>query len=148
MPFSIYTCSFEIRFCNPKIHIMKKLLYGILMLLAAACNTPSNQETEPTILGEWDIHDTYEGKPWTLLARFKPDGTVNAMANGKLVISQKFVVSGDTIYFSGDPNCAPNSVGAYKLTYFGDSLKINLIDDTCSVRIMNTDKVRFGRVKK
>lgn len=117
-------------------------------MLLAACNTPSNKEAEHSILGEWDLHETYEGKPWTLLARFKPDGTVDAIGNGKLVISQKFSVSGDTIYFRDDPNCAPNSIGAYKLTYFSDSVKIDLIDDTCSVRIMNTDKVRLGRVKK
>lgn len=128
---------------------MKKQLHvlSILMLLAA-CNTTSNREPEHSIIGEWDSHSTYEGKPWTFLARFKPDGTVDGIGNGKLIISQKFSVSGDTIYFRDDPTCDPNSIGAYKLTYFGDSVKVDLIDDTCSVRIMNTDKVRLGRVKK
>ncbi len=68
------------------------------------------------------------------------------ITNGKPVISMNYRVSGDTIYFTGDPSCVLGSVGAYKLTYFQDSVRFDVVDDTCSVRIANTDKVRLGRV--
>ncbi len=119
---------------------------GVAMLLTA-CNIASNKETEHSIIGEWDNHSTFDGKPWRTLGRFKADGTVDVIGNGKLIISQKYSVSGDTIFFREDPFCDPNSVGAYKLTYFGDSVKIDLISDDCPVRIRNADKMRMGRVK-
>ncbi|SDD55726.1 hypothetical protein SAMN04487996_101311 [Dyadobacter soli] len=124
-----------------------KLTIRLLVLLVAsfACRKNSG-ETNPSITGEWDLHSTYNGKPWLFTARFKPDGVIDGIGNGKLVISMKYKVSGDTIYFSGDPSCVQNSVGIYKLHFFQDSVRFDIIDDTCSVRIANTDKFRLGRV--
>ena len=117
----------------------------VLMLVLVACRR-NMRETGRSIMGEWDSHSTHNGKPWLFKAHFKPDGVVDGIGNGKLVISMNYRVSGDTIYFTGDPSCVPGSVGAYKLTYFQDSVRFDVVDDTCSVRIANTDKVRLGRV--
>ena len=119
-----------------------KILALLVALVACRKNT---KETNRSITGEWSLHSTYDGKPWLFTARFKPEGVVDGIGNGKLVISMNYKVSGDTIYFSGDPSCLPNSVGIYKLSYFQDSVSFEKVDDTCSVRIANTDKVRLGR---
>lgn len=118
---------------------------SVMLIALLACGKKS-EETRRTIIGEWDSHSTYDGKPWHFLARFKPDGIIDGIGNGKLIISMNYRVSGDTIYFTGDPSCVPNSVGSYKLTYFQDSVRLDMVDDTCNIRIANTDKVRLGRV--
>lgn len=125
--------------------LVTKLLVLVLALLACGKNT---RESQQSITGEWDMHSTFDGKPWLFTARFKPDGVIDGIGNGKLVISMNYRVSGDTIFFTGDPSCVPNSVGVYKLAYFQDSVRFDMVDDTCSIRIANTDKVRLGRVNE
>jgi hypothetical protein len=125
--------------------LIAQLLVLTFSLLACGRNT---KESPLSITGEWDLHSTIEGKPWLFTARFKPDGVIDGIGNGKLVISMSYKVSGDTIYFTGDPSCIANSVGVYKLTYFKDSVQFNMVEDTCSIRIANTDKVRLGRVSE
>ena len=125
--------------------LVTKLLVLVLALLACGKNT---RESPQSITGEWDMHSNFDGKPWLFTARFKPNGVIDGIGNGKLVISMNYSVSGDTIFFTGDPSCVPGSVGVYKLTYFQDSLRFDMVDDTCSIRIANTDKVRLGRVNE
>ena len=125
--------------------LITKLLVLTVALLACRKNTKENHQS---ITGEWDLHSTFNGKPWLFTARFKPDGVIDGIGNGKLVISMNYSVSGDTIYFTGDPSCVPNSVGIYKLTYFQDSVSFDIVNDTCSIRIANTDKIRLGRVNE
>lgn len=125
---------------------MNAVIIILVLTVALVACRKNTQETNRSITGEWDLHSTYNGKPWLFTARFKPDGVIDGIGNGKLVISMNYKVSGDTIYFSGDPSCVPNSVGVYKLNYFQDSVSFDRVDDTCSVRIANTDKVRLGRV--
>ncbi len=123
-----------------------KFTLFILAIALFACQN-KREEKEQSIEGEWDAHSTFDGKPWVFRARFKPNGIVDGIGNGKLVISMNYRVSGDTIVFKGDPSCVPGSEGVYRLNFFGDSLSFAIIQDTCAIRIANTDKVRLGKVK-
>jgi hypothetical protein len=125
-----------------------KVLSALLVLVFAVACEPKNNEPEKVIQGEWEAQYVADGNPFVVLARFKPNGVVDVMANGKLIVSQQYRTTTDSIIFSGDPNCASGSEGVYKLTYFQDSVRVNIITDSCEVRVMNTDKVAFGRVQK
>lgn len=125
---------------------MKHLLIAFsAILLFAACQSSAQKEPTRTILGEWDSHETFDGQPWHFLARFKPDGTFDGIGNGKLIVSGQYRTAGDTIFFK-DGLCNLNYEAAYRLTYFKDSIRFNMITDTCQGRIQGSDKVTLGRV--
>jgi hypothetical protein len=126
---------------------MKYLLTVLsVILLFSACNTSAQKEPVRNILGEWDSHETFDGKPWHFLARFKPDGTFDGLGNGKLIVSGNYRTNGDTIFFK-DALCNLAYEASYRLTYFKDSIRLNLITDTCQPRIAGSDKVALGKVQ-
>ena len=117
----------------------------LFLALVLACNN-SDSESGKKITGEWDAHSTMDGQPFNLLVRFKDNGVVDVMGNGKLIVSQDYRVTGDSIIFSGDPNCIPTSQGVYRYTFHKDSVRFDLLADTCSMRIQSTDQVSLARV--
>lgn len=125
---------------------MKHLLTAFAaLLLFTACQDSTQKEPTHTILGEWDSHETFDGQPWHFLARFKSDGTFDGIGNGKLVVSGQYRTAGDTIFIK-DNGCDMNYEAAYRLTYFKDSIRLNMITDTCQPRIQGSDKLALGRV--
>lgn len=119
----------------------------IIALIFSSCQSSSEKEPAHTILGEWDSHETFDGKPWHFLARFKPDGTFDGLGNGKLIVSGQYRVNADTIFFK-DAICNMDYEASYQLTYFKDSVRLNVITDTCQERINGSDKVALGKVAK
>lgn len=125
---------------------MKHLLTAFAStLLLLSCQTTPEKEPIHNILGEWDSHDTFDGKPFHFQARFKPDGSFDGLGNGKLFVSGQYRTNGDTIFFK-DALCNLDYEASYKLTYYKDSVRFNLITDTCQARIGGTDKVGLGKV--
>ncbi|RYZ44353.1 MAG: hypothetical protein EOP49_27305 [Sphingobacteriales bacterium] len=62
---------------------MKHLLTVLaIILLFSACQSSAEKEPIHDILGQWDSHETFDGKPWHFVARFKPDGTTNVRRLG------------------------------------------------------------------
>ena len=119
------------------------ILAAIIFCTSCASSTP--KESERTILGNWDAHETFEGKAFVLEARFKPGGDYDGFGNGKHFVSGKYRLAGDTIFFK-DGLCNMAYEGAYTLTYFEDSIRFNVIEDTCMQRKNGSDKVAMGRI--
>lgn len=116
------------------------------MLLAGkftACRQPA---PSTGITGEWDAHSTAGGQPFVFIARFKADGTYDGVGNGKLVVSGHYRTTGNTILFR-DAICNSNYEGAHKMTYCKDSVRFDLLQDTCAVRIEGTNGFGFKRKK-
>lgn len=127
---------------------MKHLLATLsVILILSSCQNNSEKEPVRNILGEWDSHEVFDGKSFVFLARFKADGTFDGLSNGKLVISGQYRVNADTIFFK-DAICNLDYEASYKLTWFKDSIRFNVINDTCQERIKGSDKVALGRVAR
>ena len=126
---------------------MKKFLsLACFALLIASCNdNPKPAAAAHTILGEWDSHLTIDGKPDVFLARFKADGSFDALSNGKLILSGNYRTIGDTVFLR-DGLCDMAYEGAYRFSFPNDSLRFDLIKDTCAPRVQGSDKVTLGRV--
>ncbi|MBC7626816.1 hypothetical protein [Ferruginibacter sp.] len=119
------------------------ILAAIIFLTSCASTTP--KESERSILGNWDAHGTFEGKAFVLEGRFKPGGDYDGFDNGKLFVSGKYRLAGDTIFIK-DGLCNMTYEGAYKLTYYKDSVRFNVIEDTCIGRKNGSDKLAMGRI--
>jgi len=127
---------------------MKQLLtlLGTVIILSA-CNNAAEKQPEHNIVGEWDAHLENQGKPYLVIGRFKDNGTYDAFIDGKLIVSGKYRTTGDSIYFR-DGSCDMEYEGLYKLTYYEDSVRFNMLQDTCQERINGSDGVAMKRVKK
>lgn len=125
---------------------MKK---GLVILAAiiffTSCASSVTKEPEHTILGNWDAHNNFQGKPFVLEARFKPGGDYDAFDNGKPFVTGKYRTAGDTIYIK-DGLCNMAYEGVYKLTYYKDSLRFNVIEDTCMQRRNGSDGLALARI--
>lgn len=125
---------------------MKKVLtLTCLIFLLASCNENAQPAAPKTIVGEWDSKQEINGKSDVFLARFKADGTFDALSNGKLMLSGEYRTTGDTI-FMRDGLCTMDYEGSYKFSFPNDSLRFDLIADTCAGRVHGSDKVTLGRV--
>ena len=116
-----------------------------VMIFCASCRSSTMKQPEHNIVGNWDAHNTYQGKSFVLEARFKPGGDYDAFDNGKPFVSGKYRLAGDTIFLK-DGLCNINYEGAYTLNYFEDSLRFRLIADTCMQRRNGTDGLGIARV--
>jgi len=122
--------------------------FPVILAITAVIVSCQSSPKQPShqLPGEWDSHETFEGKPWHFQVRFKSDGSFDGLGNGKLVISGQYRTNGDTIFFK-DAICNLDYEAAYRLTWFSDSIRFNVIADTCQQRINGSDKVALGRVK-
>lgn len=120
-------------------------LLGIAAVLSA-CNTAPEQLPKPDLAGEWDAHLAYKGKPYVVIGRFRSNGTYDAFIDGKLVVSGQYRTLGDSAYFR-DGNCNQEYEGLYKLTYTKDSVRFDVLQDTCQERINGSNGLAMKRVK-
>lgn len=125
---------------------MKNALVILAVIgFCASCNSNAHKEPEHTLLGNWDSHSMYEGNPFVLEARFKPSGDYDGFGNGKHFVTGKYRLAGDTLFLK-DALCNLDYEGVYTLTYFKDSIRFDVIEDTCMQRNNGTNKVAMGRI--
>lgn len=75
---------------------------------------------------------------------FKSDNTFQGYINKKVFVAGSYDLKDDNITFF-DNSCAGK--GTYRLSFFADSVRFNLVSDTCKGRSGDVDKAVFGRVK-
>ena len=94
-----------------------------------------------TIVGRWEakMPDNTVGG-----VIYKPDRTYQAYVNKKVFISGHYEIRNDTISMS-DNGCPIK--GLYKLTFFADSVRYNVVMDSSNGRKHDVDKAVLGRVK-
>ncbi|MCX2475009.1 hypothetical protein OQZ33_11765 [Pedobacter sp. MC2016-05] len=125
---------------------MKKKLAFIAIVLAI-CSFKLIDEPNP-LLGKWESKTVYKEGPLSILLLFRADGTYDGFANKKTFVNGTYHVSKDTIFIA-DPICNSKYNGKYKLTIFGerDSVKFDVISDTCKARVAGANGFTFKRVK-
>lgn len=121
---------------------MKKALFSSLLLLAltaAAFIAPSNP-----LVGRWQ--QQFPGQ--LLLLNFRADGTYDSFINGKTFTSGKYTFQQGAFTLS-DGLCNPNYYGTYKLSFYSgtDSIRFQVVQDTCRGRREGTRGLTLGRVK-
>lgn len=115
------------------------LSLGVIAVAAVAFTDPINP-----MAGRWQQRFSSGAM---MLVNFRPDGTYDAFVNKKAFVSGKYHVRQDTVSIS-DESCNPDYYGTYKLHFFAqDSVRWNVIQDTCGGRRSGTDKGTLGRVK-
>lgn len=115
---------------------------GVIAVAAVSFINPPNPMT-----GRWQQRFRNGAM---MLVNFRPDGTYDAFVNKKAIIIGKYYVRQDTVGISdiSDGSCNPDYYGTYKLSFFApDSVRWNVIEDTCGGRRRGTDKGTLGRVK-
>ncbi len=118
-----------------------------LVSVIAACDSYSKEHREHTLVGEWDAHLSFEGKPYVFMARFRADGSYDGFMDGKAFVSGKYRTQGDSMYIT-DGSCNINYEGLYQLIYFDkDSLRFNVLADTCKQRVEGTSGLAVKRIK-
>lgn len=118
---------------------MKNTLLALTIFIGCVALAFTFQQN--TIVGRWEAKmpdNTIVG------VIYKTDHTYQAYVNKKVFVSGKYGFSKDTLSMS-DSGCPVK--GFYKLTFFADSVRYNVIRDTCSGRKHDVDKAVAGRVK-
>lgn len=107
------------------------------------------QEQPPVhnLEGEWDAHLAYKGKPYVVTGRFKENGTYDAFIDGKLIVSGRYRTVGDSAYFK-DGNCNMDYEGLYQLVYYQDSVRFDVLEDTCMERVRGSSGLAMKRTKQ
>ena len=126
---------------------MKKTIS--LSLLAILLMSAFIAVDEPApILGRWENKSMYQGSPFSLLVVFRTTGKYDAFANNKIFVSGTYHMKHDTLYIS-DPTCNSAYEGTYKIQFFGqpDSLKLHVIQDTCTGRREGSNGFVFTKLK-
>jgi hypothetical protein len=126
---------------------MKKLsllsLPGIILLSAFALINDANP-----LQGRWENTRMYQGRPMSLIGDFRADGTYSGFINKKVFVTGNYQVKHDTLFIY-DITCNITYAGTYKIHFFGqDSLKFQVILDTCSGRREGTSGFLFKKLKK
>jgi hypothetical protein len=120
---------------------MKKALFSSLLfaLTAVASIAPSNP-----LVGRWQ--QQFPGQ--LLLLNFRADGTYDAFINGKVFVSGKYLLKQD-VFTLNDGLCNLNYYGTYKLSFYSgnDSIRFQVVQDTCRARRRGSDGLTLGRVK-
>ena len=117
----------------------------VVMIFCASCKGSTMKQPKQDIVGNWDAHNTYQGKSYVMEARFKPGGDYDAFDDGKLFVSGKYRLAGDTIFLK-DGLCNMNYEGTYALNYIEDSLRCRLSADPCMQRRNGTVGLGVARV--
>lgn len=118
---------------------MKKTIITLTFL--TACTTFAFTFQQNTILGRWEskMPDNSTGG-----VVYKADHTYQAYVNKKVFITGNYDLRKDTLSMS-DNGCPVK--GLYKITFFADSIRYNVIADSCTGRKHDVDKAVLGRVK-
>lgn len=125
---------------------MKNLMVIIIAgLMLYSCGSTTSKKTVHSLVGEWDAHLNYEGKPYVFLARFKANGSYNGFMDGKNFVSGTYRTAGDSLYIT-DGLCNMAYEGLYKLTYYGDSLRFDVLTDTCRQRVEGSSGLAVKRI--
>ncbi len=121
--------------------IMKKAFFLSFIGLALAAVSFTNPPDK--LVGRWQQKSA---GGISVVTVFRTDGTNDIFINGKTFVSGKYYVHQDTLGYS-DPLCNINYYGTYKLNFFAqDSVRLTVLEDTCSGRRRGFDKVTLGRV--
>lgn len=129
---------------------MKTSYFSLLILsLVIACQ-PADRSANgrESILGKWAQRHSHDDKTYhDFITFFKADGTYDGIENGKVVLTGgNYRQQGDTLTFD-DPSCNPYPTAHYKIIrYAGDSLRFELIADSCTARREGTLPFRFKRI--
>lgn len=125
---------------------MRNLL--LLSLLVVLLFSSSFREDTNPLLGRWEWSHVYKEGPVTILAVFKANGVYDGFANKKAFVSGTYKVKNDTLYIS-DAICNSKYQGTYKLKFFGnrDSVKFDVLQDTCSGRKQGIDGTVYKHIK-
>ena len=121
-----------------------------IVVLIFAASLLAFTVAEIDINGLWESKVENEG---IFGMRLKEDGTVVSYVNKKVFTSGRYTLSHDTITILEDNGCT-NAVGEkmkaiYRVAMFAtDSLRLDVIEDSCTQRKSAVAKLRFGRVKK
>lgn len=117
---------------------MKKIIIALTILIG--CTTLAFTFQQKTIVGRWETK-----MPDNTIAGviYKADHTYQAYVNKKIFVSGNYEFSKDTLSMS-DNGCPIK--GFYKLTFFADSVRYNVIIDSCEGRKHDVDKAVLGRV--
>ncbi|MFT3674853.1 MAG: hypothetical protein QM781_03045 [Chitinophagaceae bacterium] len=129
---------------------MKATYSGLLMLLIVTACQSSDKPADGvvSIQGKWAQRHSHDDKTYhDFIAFFKSDGTYDGIENGKVVLAGgNYRQQGDTLTLN-DASCAPYPVGQYRIIrYAGDSLRFELISDSCHNRREGTLPLRFKRI--
>ena len=126
---------------------MKKALS---ILIVAALLQSCTQKRDTSIKGKWVDQMLDQDKiAHDFMAYFKEDGTYDGIEGGKVVIpGGHYEQKGDTLILN-DNTCAPYNIGMYKIVlYAQDSMKLEVIADSCNDRREGTKAFRFKRMKQ
>lgn len=118
---------------------MKKTILTLTIFIGCAALAFTFQQN--TIVGRWEakMPDHTVGG-----VVYKQDHTYQAYVNKKVFVSGNYEIRNDTISMS-DNSCPIK--GLYKLTFFADSVRYNVVIDSCKGRKNDVDKAVLGRVK-
>ncbi|MFC3560558.1 hypothetical protein [Pedobacter jamesrossensis] len=125
---------------------MKKTLFIIALALVIS-SFKLIGEPNP-LLGKWESKTVYKEGPLTIMLLFRADGTYDGFANKKTFVNGTYHVDKDTIFIA-DPICNSKYNGKYKLTLYGekDSVRFDVITDSCKARVQGANGFTFKRVK-
>lgn len=125
---------------------MKKTLF-IIALALIICSFKLTADTNP-LPGKWESKTVYKGGPLTIMLLFRADGTYDGFANKKTFVNGTYRVKKDTIFIA-DPICNSKYDGKYKLTIYGDkdSVRFDVIADSCKARVEGANGFTFKKVK-
>lgn len=112
-----------------------------IFLLAAAIFAITEKEN---LLGRWESVSSTGAVTGVV---FKADNSFEGYVNRKSFTSGRYHVKGDTLFFN-DTGCG-GSEGIYKNNFYsnGDSLRWQVISDTCTDRVRGMQALRLGRKK-
>jgi hypothetical protein len=116
-----------------------------MMLIPAALIVLCSFMAPDKLIGRWE-RKTASGN--VVGVWFKPDNTFEAFINKKAFVSGTYTLNGN-IYTNVDNGC-PDIRGVYKITFFSndDSMRVELIVDSCLERGKGMNGNVYGRVKK
>lgn len=122
---------------------MKNICYLLLIGLSLAAVSFINPPD--ALVGRWQ-QKLPDGV--TALFVFRTNDTHEIFLNGKSFSSGNYYVHQDTLGFA-DPFCNLNYYATYKLNFFApDSLRFDVLSDTCSGRREGYKQLTMGRVPK
>lgn len=113
----------------------------LTFIIFISCTALAFTFQQNTILGRWEnkMPDNSTGG-----VVYKANHTYQAYVNKKVFVSGNYDLRKDTLSMS-DNSCPVK--GLYKLTFFADSIRYNVIADSCTGRKQDVDKAVLGRVK-
>ena len=122
---------------------MKKALFASLALFALTAAATMPPPANP-LVGRWQ--QQYPGQ--LLLVNFRADGSYDAFINGKTFTSGKYTYQQPDFTIS-DGLCNLNYAGTYKLSFYSgtDSIRFEVVQDTCRSRRQGTAGLTLGRAK-